>query len=149
MLIQIVPGAISPSLSFPLFLPPSLPVSLPGTLYADSCPSAFLSIYQSNWSDRVWAETAFHCSYKCSAMFLLTVRMTTWKEKVRTLIPAVIHNAQTPNSHYSACPWITAKKLGEALSYHRFSFQTFFSSCQCGTNFISHWVFSSLLHPAS
>lgn len=31
------------------------------------------------------------------------------ERRVGTLTPAVIHNAQTPNSHYSASPWIAAK----------------------------------------
>lgn len=44
-----------------------------------------------------------------------------------------------PNSHYSACPQITARKKREALCCHRLSFQTCFSSCRCGTDsFLFH-----------
>jgi len=52
-----------------------------------------LSIHQSNQSNRVWAETAFHCSYKYSAMLLLSVRTAMQKERVRTITPAAMHNA--------------------------------------------------------
>lgn len=58
-------------LSFLLLLPPS----------REHCTQTaallLLAIHQSNRRDTVWAEAASHCSYKCSAMILLAVRMTT------------------------------------------------------------------------
>lgn len=53
-----------------LTLPPTLFPSLPPSQehYMQTAALLPLSIHQSNRSDRVWVETAFHCSYKCSEM---------------------------------------------------------------------------------